>query len=58
MGNYVFKSITLDSTLTAAEAATAPANPLVKVNAYAIQTDGYNKTAPAEIFGLYKTQNP
>ena len=53
----VFKSITLDSTLTAAEAATAPANPMVKVNAYAIQTDGYTETAPSDIFALYTNQN-
>jgi predicted ribosomally synthesized peptide with SipW-like signal peptide len=54
----VFESITLDSSLTAAEAATAPANPMVKVNAYAIQTDGYDETAPEDIFALYTAQNP
>ncbi len=63
----VFNSITLDSTLTAEEAATAiipPANPgdpvvnpEVKVNAYAIQTDGYGNKTPAEIFALYTNQN-
>lgn len=55
----VFESITLDEHLTAAEAATAPANPKVTVNAYAIQTDGYGTgKTPSQIFNIYKTQNP
>ena len=53
----VFESITLDSHLTAAEAATAPANPQVTVNAYAIQTDGYTASTPSAIFALYTAQN-
>ena len=57
----VFNSITLDSSITAEEAATAIVNPAVKpevkVNAYAIQTDGYNATTPAAIFALYNGQN-
>ena len=32
-------------------------NPEVKVNAYAIQTDGYTANTPAAIFGLYTSQN-
>ena len=60
-------SITLDPTITANEAKSAvvpPANPgdpvknpEVKVNAYAIQTDGYTANTPAAIFGLYTSQN-
>ena len=53
----VFSSITLDSSITDLEAGTAPANPSVKVNAYAIQTDGYSATTPSAIFALYTTQN-
>ena len=63
----LFTSITLDPTITANEAKSAivpPANPgdpvtnpEVKVNAYAIQTDGYTANTPAAIFGLYTAQN-
>lgn len=48
----VFSSVTLKSTITAEQAATAPTNPDIEVNAYGIQTDGYNVTAPSQIYAL------
>ncbi len=48
----VFSSVTLKSTITAAQAATAPTNPDIEVNAYGIQTDGYTATAPSAIYAL------
>lgn len=50
--NAVFDSITLDSTITKEEAATVTVTK-VDVYAYAIQTDGYSSTAPADIFALF-----
>ncbi len=46
----VFSSVTLKSTLTAEQAATAPTNPDIKVNAYGIQVDGFSETAPSDLY--------
>ena len=50
----VFTSVTLKSTLTEAQKATAGTTNIV-VHAYGIQTDGLGVTAPMAIFGLFNS---
>lgn len=49
----LFTSVTLKSTITSTEASTAPANPNVVVNAYAIQTDGLSVSTPSAVYALF-----
>lgn len=49
----VFSSVTVAPTLTSAQKATASNTPDIVVNAYGIQTDGLDVTAPADIFDLF-----
>lgn len=50
----VFSSVTLEPTLTAAQAATANSSLSIDVNAYGIQTDGLGTaTTPSAIFDLF-----
>ena len=49
----VFSEVQVEPTLTAAQKATAPANPNITVNAYGIQTDGLSTTTPSAIFALF-----
>lgn len=49
----VFSSVTLDSTLTAAQKATAPATTNIVVNAYGIQTDSLSVSTPTAIYALF-----
>jgi len=49
----VFSNVTLVSTLTEAQAATAPTAPNIVVNAYGIQTDSLGVTTPTAIFALF-----
>ena len=48
----VFSNVVVASTLTAAQAETAPTNPDVTVVAKGIQTDGYTATTPSAIYAL------
>ena len=49
----VFSEVQVEPTLTAAQKATAPANPNITVNAYGIQTDGLSTSTPSAIFALF-----
>lgn len=55
--NPVFSSVTLVSTLTKEQKATANAEPNIDVNAYGIQIDNLGKTAPLDIYHLIKPAN-
>ncbi len=48
-----FNQVQLEPSLTAAQKATAPANPNITVNAYGIQTDGLSSSTPTDIFALF-----
>ena len=49
----VFSSVTLDSSLTPAQVATANSSLSIDVNAYGIQTDALTVTTPSDIFALF-----
>ena len=49
----VFSPVSLPSTLTAAQKATAPTSPNIVVNAFGIQTDGLSVNTPSGIFDLF-----
>lgn len=49
----LFDSVTLDSSLTAEQAATAASGLSIDINAYGIQVENLGVTAPADIFDLF-----
>ena len=51
----LFTSVTLDSSLTGDQAATAKTNPDIGIVAYGIQTENLGVSAPSDIFRLFGT---